>query len=82
MSKPNRPLLPPNRPVPKPQRAWNSCRSLASLSPLIPLTTSGALTRRNGTPHSLAMACASAVLPQPGGPCSSTPRGGSTPSHA
>jgi hypothetical protein len=27
------------------------------------------------------MALASAVLPQPGGPCSSTPRGGSTPSH-
>jgi hypothetical protein len=29
----------------------------------------------------VAMACASAVLPQPGGPCSSTPLGGSTPSH-
>lgn len=33
------------------------------------------------TPHSLAMAFARAVLPQPGGPCSNTPRGGSTPSH-
>jgi hypothetical protein len=50
--------------------------------PLMPDTTSGADTRRKAQPHSLAMAEASAVLPQPGGPCSSTPRGGSTPSHA
>ena len=45
----------------------------------MPETISGAEMRRKGTPHSVATACASAVLPQPGGPCSSTPRGGSTP---
>lgn len=64
-----------------PAASWNSCLILASLSPLMPLTTSGADTRRKGTPHSLAMALASAVLPQPGGPCSRTPRGGSTPNQ-
>lgn len=31
--------------------SWNSCRILASLSPLMPLTISGADTRRKGTPH-------------------------------
>jgi len=48
-------------------------------APDMPETISGAEMRRKGTPHSCATACASAVLPQPGGPCSSTPRGGSTP---
>lgn len=55
--------------------------SLASDSPDIPDTISGAEILRKGTPHSLAIALASAVLPHPGGPCSSTPRGGVTPSH-
>lgn len=48
----------------------------------MPETISGAEMRKNGTLHSVAMAFASAVLPQPGGPYRSTPRGGWTPSHA
>ena len=51
-------------------------------SPDMPETISGAEMRRNGTPLSLATALARAVLPQPGGPCSRMPRGGSTPSRA
>ena len=51
-------------------------------SPDMPETISGAETRRKGTPQWLAMALARAVFPQPGGPCSRTPRGGSTPSQA
>eukprot|EP00966_Prymnesium_polylepis_P091279 2112493-Prymnesium_polylepis.1 len=57
----------------------NSARTLASDSPDMPLTTSGAEMRRNETPSSPAIAVASSVLPQPGGPCSSRPRGGSMP---
>ena len=34
----------------------------------MPETISGAEMRRKGTPHSLAIALASAVFPQPGGP--------------
>ena len=55
---------------------------MASDSPDTPATTSGAATRRKGTPALRATACASAVLPHPGGPCSRSPRGGSTPSQA
>ncbi len=51
-------------------------------APDMPDTISGAEMRKNGTPLSLAIALANAVLPQPGGPCSRTPRGGSTPSRA
>ena len=51
----------------------NSDRILASLSPDIPETTSGAAILRKATPSSPAMAEASSVLPQPGGPCSSRP---------
>ena len=51
-------------------------------APDMPDTISGAETRRKGTPHSLAIAFASAVFPHPGGPCSRTPLGGSTPSQA
>ena len=61
--------------------AAKSCRILASDSPETPATISGAAMEKKGTPASLAMACARVVLPQPGGPCSKTPRGGSTPSH-
>ena len=50
-------------------------------SPDTPATISGAAMQKNGTPASRAMACARVVFPHPGGPCSSTPRGGSTPSH-
>ena len=49
----------------------------ASDSPETPATISGAATLKNGTPASRAMACASVVFPHPGGPCKSTPRGGS-----
>ena len=52
------------------------------LIPDMPETISGAETRRNGTPHSLAMAFASAVFPHPGGPWRRTPLGGSTPNQA
>ena len=48
----------------------------------MPDTISGADTRKKGTLHWFAMAFARAVLPHPGGPCSKTPRGGSTPNHA
>lgn len=37
-------------------------------APDMPETISGAETLRKGTPHSLAIALARAVLPQPGGP--------------
>ena len=57
-------------------------KACTGAAPDMPLTISGAAIAKNGTPHSFAIACASAVLPQPGGPCSSTPRGGATPSHA
>ena len=50
--------------------------------PDMPETISGAETLRKGTPQWFAMAFARAVLPQPGGPCSRTPLGGSTPSQA
>ena len=42
--------------------------------------TSVAARLKKVQPTSVAMACASVVLPQPGGPCSRMPRGGSTPS--
>eukprot|EP00967_Tisochrysis_lutea_P155359 scaffold310753_cov26-Tisochrysis_lutea.AAC.1 len=56
-----------------------TCRILASLSPDMPETTSGAEMRTKPTPSSPAIAHASNVLPQPGGPCSNSPRGGATP---
>jgi hypothetical protein len=73
--------------VPQACSTWQVClrhaaQAAAGCAPLMPDTTSGADTLRKAQPHSLAMADASAVLPQPGGPCSSTPRGGSTPSQA
>lgn len=68
------------------QQSWNIGKAFRrrthGISPDMPDTTSGAAIRRKGTPHSVAMALASAVLPQPGGPYSSTPLGGCTPNHA
>mmetsp|Transcript_8638 Transcript_8638/g.36155 ORF Transcript_8638/g.36155 Transcript_8638/m.36155 type:complete len:292 (+) Transcript_8638:1339-2214(+) len=61
--------------------AAKSCLIFCSDSPDTPATISGAAMQKNGTPASRAMACARVVFPHPGGPCSSTPRGGSTPSH-
>mmetsp|Transcript_37045 Transcript_37045/g.92914 ORF Transcript_37045/g.92914 Transcript_37045/m.92914 type:complete len:283 (+) Transcript_37045:1895-2743(+) len=55
-------------------------RRLASASPAILLMTSGPLMRKKKAPVSLATARAINVLPEPGGPYSSTPRGGFTPS--
>mmetsp|Transcript_46535 Transcript_46535/g.75624 ORF Transcript_46535/g.75624 Transcript_46535/m.75624 type:complete len:341 (-) Transcript_46535:129-1151(-) len=48
--------------------AWKSCLIFASDSPDMPDTISVAATRKNGTPVLPAMACASFVLPEPGGP--------------
>ena len=61
--------------------ARKSWRIFASDSPLTPATISGAAMAKKGTRASRAMACASVVFPHPGGPCSRTPRGGSTPSQ-
>mmetsp|Transcript_37642 Transcript_37642/g.73747 ORF Transcript_37642/g.73747 Transcript_37642/m.73747 type:complete len:316 (+) Transcript_37642:664-1611(+) len=58
---------------------WKRPRTFPSLSPLMPLTSSGADTWKNDTPVLPATARARLVLPVPGGPWSSTPRGGSTP---
>ena len=61
------------------------CRGRSAFSgcpPDMPDTISGAAILRNGTPHLLAIALASAVLPQPGGPCNRSPLGGLTPSQA
>ena len=46
------------------------------------LPSSGADTLSIGIPNSPARASANSDLPHPGGPCSNTPRGGATPSHA
>mmetsp|Transcript_63553 Transcript_63553/g.132295 ORF Transcript_63553/g.132295 Transcript_63553/m.132295 type:complete len:306 (-) Transcript_63553:625-1542(-) len=54
-------------------------RRLASLSPAILDMISGPLMRKKNAPVSLATALAIRVLPEPGGPKSSTPRGGFTP---
>mmetsp|Transcript_991 Transcript_991/g.2886 ORF Transcript_991/g.2886 Transcript_991/m.2886 type:complete len:292 (-) Transcript_991:416-1291(-) len=62
--------------------AWadsNSRRTFSSLSPDMPETISGADTLKNATFISPAIARASIVLPQPGGPWSRMPRGGSMP---
>mmetsp|Transcript_176846 Transcript_176846/g.430217 ORF Transcript_176846/g.430217 Transcript_176846/m.430217 type:complete len:230 (-) Transcript_176846:665-1354(-) len=55
-------------------------RRLLSDSPAILDMISGPLIRKKKAPVSLATARAISVLPEPGGPCSSTPRGGFTPS--
>mmetsp|Transcript_129858 Transcript_129858/g.183113 ORF Transcript_129858/g.183113 Transcript_129858/m.183113 type:complete len:256 (-) Transcript_129858:176-943(-) len=55
-------------------------RRLASLSPAILDMISGPLMRKKKAPVSLATARAIRVLPDPGGPYKSTPRGGFTPS--
>jgi hypothetical protein len=57
----------------------NKERTFCSDWPDMPLTISGALTRKKATPNSPAIALANEVLPHPGGPCSKIPRGGSTP---
>jgi hypothetical protein len=54
-------------------------RTFCSDSPDMPDTISGAEILRNETPSCPAIAFASSVLPQPGGPWSRMPRGGSTP---
>mmetsp|Transcript_1104 Transcript_1104/g.3553 ORF Transcript_1104/g.3553 Transcript_1104/m.3553 type:complete len:311 (-) Transcript_1104:3-935(-) len=59
--------------------AWNNCRIFASDSPDMPDTISVAATLKKGTPVVPAMACASFVFPEPGGPWSRTPVGGCTP---
>mmetsp|Transcript_10455 Transcript_10455/g.26588 ORF Transcript_10455/g.26588 Transcript_10455/m.26588 type:complete len:276 (-) Transcript_10455:8-835(-) len=51
----------------------NTSRTWRSLSPMYMLMSSGPLTLRKLTVHSLATALASSVLPVPGGPYSSTP---------
>uniref|UniRef100_A0A6B0V1U8 Putative conserved protein with signal anchor n=1 Tax=Ixodes ricinus TaxID=34613 RepID=A0A6B0V1U8_IXORI len=58
----------------------NSSRIRSSDSPDTPATISGAATLIIGISSSPAMACARSVLPQPGGPCSRKPLGGTTPS--
>mmetsp|Transcript_22248 Transcript_22248/g.71608 ORF Transcript_22248/g.71608 Transcript_22248/m.71608 type:complete len:371 (-) Transcript_22248:425-1537(-) len=58
----------------------NTLRRLLSLSPVILDMISGPFTTKKKAPVSLATARAISVLPDPGGPCSSTPRGGFTPS--
>ena len=60
----------------------NKDLTFCSDCPDIPETISGALTRKNATPNSPAMALANDVLPHPGGPCNNIPRGGSTPKCA
>mmetsp|Transcript_17480 Transcript_17480/g.61398 ORF Transcript_17480/g.61398 Transcript_17480/m.61398 type:complete len:306 (+) Transcript_17480:1817-2734(+) len=55
-------------------------RRLLSDSPAILDMISGPLMRKKKAPVSAATARAMSVLPDPGGPCSSTPRGGFTPS--
>lgn len=45
-------------------------------------TTVAAVRTCSAAPHSAATACTAAVLPQPGGPCSSRPLGQRTPSCA
>mmetsp|Transcript_25488 Transcript_25488/g.53020 ORF Transcript_25488/g.53020 Transcript_25488/m.53020 type:complete len:306 (+) Transcript_25488:815-1732(+) len=57
----------------------NALRRLLSLSPAILLMISGPLIRKKNAPVSLATARAMSVLPVPGGPYRSTPRGGLTP---
>mmetsp|Transcript_50946 Transcript_50946/g.115957 ORF Transcript_50946/g.115957 Transcript_50946/m.115957 type:complete len:306 (-) Transcript_50946:666-1583(-) len=54
-------------------------RKLDSDSPAILLMISGPLMRKKKAPVSLATALAMRVLPEPGGPYRSTPRGGFTP---
>lgn len=58
----------------------NALRRLLSLSPAIFDMISGPLIRKKKAPVSFATARAISVLPEPGGPYSSTPRGGFTPS--
>ena len=58
----------------------NALRRLASDSPAILDMISGPLMRKKKAPVSLATARAMSVLPLPGGPNSSTPRGGLMPS--
>mmetsp|Transcript_5028 Transcript_5028/g.11360 ORF Transcript_5028/g.11360 Transcript_5028/m.11360 type:complete len:243 (-) Transcript_5028:123-851(-) len=58
----------------------NAFRRLLSDSPAILLMISGPLMRKKKAPVSLATARAMSVLPDPGGPYRSTPRGGLTPS--
>mmetsp|Transcript_52418 Transcript_52418/g.131771 ORF Transcript_52418/g.131771 Transcript_52418/m.131771 type:complete len:352 (-) Transcript_52418:14-1069(-) len=60
---------------------WNTSRTAFSLSPTYLLSSSGPLMAIRLAPLSLATALANSVLPQPGGPCSSTPAGMSRPSR-
>ena len=53
----------------------NTCRTARSDSPTYLSSNSGPLMDRKFAPDSFAIALASSVLPQPGGPKSSTPTG-------
>mmetsp|Transcript_9348 Transcript_9348/g.28124 ORF Transcript_9348/g.28124 Transcript_9348/m.28124 type:complete len:605 (+) Transcript_9348:419-2233(+) len=55
--------------------AANTPRNPCSLSPTASDTTSEPFSRNKVAPASAAAAAASTVLPHPGGPCNSTPRG-------
>mmetsp|Transcript_48290 Transcript_48290/g.126270 ORF Transcript_48290/g.126270 Transcript_48290/m.126270 type:complete len:240 (-) Transcript_48290:160-879(-) len=59
---------------------WNSSRTMRAPSPTYFWTSSEPMTRMKHASVRLATARAASVLPVPGGPYSSTPLGGSTPS--
>jgi hypothetical protein len=52
---------------------WNSSRTAASLAPMYLLSSSGPLTDMKRMPVAAAAQLTACVLPQPGGPYSSTP---------
>ena len=60
----------------------NRSRTLAAPTPTSDSTNSAPATEKNGTPASPATARASSVFPQPGGPKSRTPFGGTAPTAA
>ena len=61
---------------------WKRSRTRAAPTPTSDSTNSAPPTLKNGTPASPATARAMSVLPQPGGPNSSTPFGGTAPTDA